>query len=413
MMETFSPFAAPLYVMLKPVGAHCNLNCRYCYYLEKANLYKGQPRQSLSEETLERFIDDYIGAQTMGEVLFTWHGGEAMMRPLAFYKRAVELQRRYARGRLVSNCIQTNGTLITPEWCEFFKANNWLVGVSIDGPQEFHDEYRRARNGGATFRKVMQGIETLNRYGVEWNAMAVVNDFNADYPLEFYNFFKSIGCRYIQFTPIVERIMRHSDGRHLAHLSDGEDCPVADFSVSAGQWGEFLCAVFDEWVRRDVGSVFVQLFDSTLANWAGVAPGVCTMATRCGHAAVMEFNGDVYSCDHFVFPEYRLGNIRSATLTEMLYSEPQRAFGDMKMKSLTRQCRECQVLFACNGECPKNRFARSRDGEPGQNYLCAGYHRFFSHVAPYMDFMRDELAAGRPPANVMDAIARGLLPDPG
>lgn len=412
-METFSPFAAPLYVMLKPVGAHCNLNCRYCYYLEKANLYKGQPRQSLSEETLERFIDDYIGAQTMGEVLFTWHGGEAMMRPLAFYKRAVELQRRYARGRLISNCIQTNGTLITPEWCEFFKANNWLVGVSIDGPQEFHDEYRRARNGGATFRKVMQGIETLTRYGVEWNAMAVVNDFNADYPLEFYNFFKSIGCRYIQFTPIVERIMRHSDGRHLAHLSDGEDCPVADFSVSAGQWGEFLCAVFDQWVRRDVGSVFVQLFDSTLANWAGVAPGVCTMATRCGHAAVMEFNGDVYSCDHFVFPEYRLGNIRSATLTEMLYSERQRAFGDMKMKSLTRQCRECQFLFACNGECPKNRFARSRDGEPGQNYLCAGYHRFFSHVAPYMDFMRDELAAGRPPANVMDAIARGLLSDPG
>ena len=412
-METFSPFAAPLYVMLKPVGAHCNLNCRYCYYLEKANLYKGQPRQSLSEETLERFIDDYIGAQTMGEVLFTWHGGEAMMRPLAFYKLAVELQRRYARGRLISNCIQTNGTLITPEWCEFLKANNWLVGVSIDGPQEFHDEYRRARNGGATFRKVMRGIETLTRYGVEWNAMAVVNDFNADYPLEFYNFFKSIGCRYIQFTPIVERIMRHSDGRHLAHLSDGEDCPVADFSVSAGQWGEFLCAVFDQWVRRDVGSVFVQLFDSTLANWAGVAPGVCTMATRCGHAAVMEFNGDVYSCDHFVFPEYRLGNIRSATLTEMLYSERQRAFGDMKMKSLTRQCRECQFLFACNGECPKNRFARSRDGEPGQNYLCAGYHRFFSHVAPYMDFMRDELAAGRPPANVMDAIARGLLPDPG
>ena len=409
-METPStPFARPLYVMLKPVGAHCNLRCSYCYYLEKAHLYQGQPKQVISEELLERFIEEYIGAQTMSEVLFTWHGGEAFMRPLSFYKKAVELQRRHARGRLISNCIQTNGTLITREWCEFLKANNWLVGVSIDGPQEFHDEYRRGSNGSPTFRKVMQGIEMLNKYGVEWNAMAVVNDFNADYPLDFYRFFKSIGCNYIQFTPIVERIKQHSDGRHLAHLRDGDDCPIADFTVSPEQWGDFLCAVFDEWVKQDVGKVFIQLFDSTLANWAGVEPGVCTMAQRCGHAAVMEFNGDVYACDHFVFPEYKLGNIYTSSLVEMLYSDSQQAFGDMKLKSITRQCRECPFLFACNGECPKNRFARSTYGEPGQNYLCAGYRRFFGHVAPYMDFMRSELDAKRPPANVMDAIRQGRI----
>lgn len=409
-METPStPFARPLYVMLKPVGAHCNLRCSYCYYLEKAHLYQGQPKQVISEELLERFIEEYIGAQTMSEVLFTWHGGEAFMRPLSFYKKAVELQQRHARGRLISNCIQTNGTLITREWCEFLKANNWLVGVSIDGPQEFHDEYRRGSNGSPTFRRVMQGIEMLNKYGVEWNAMAVVNDFNADYPLDFYRFFKSIGCNYIQFTPIVERIKQHSDGRHLAHLRDGDDCPIADFTVSPEQWGDFLCAVFDEWVKQDVGKVFIQLFDSTLANWAGVEPGVCTMAQRCGHAAVMEFNGDVYSCDHFVFPEYKLGNIYTSSLVEMLYSDSQQAFGDMKLKSITRQCRECPFLFACNGECPKNRFARSTYGEPGQNYLCAGYRRFFGHVAPYMDFMRSELDAKRPPANVMDAIRQGRI----
>lgn len=409
MEEIYSPFSRPLYVMLKPVGAHCNMECKYCYYLEKANLYEGEPRHVLSEELLERFVQDYIEAQTMNDVLFTWHGGEAFMRPLSFYKKAVELQRKYARGRAISNCIQTNGTLITPEWCKFLKENNWLVGVSIDGPQEFHDEYRRLRGGGPSFVKVMRGIDMLNRYGVEWNAMAVVNDFNADYPLDFYDFFKSINCHYIQFTPIVERIMPHSDGRHLAHIKDNADCPLADFSVDAEQWGDFLCAVFDEWVRKDVGDIFIQLFDATLANWVGVTPGVCTMASRCGHASVMEFNGDVYSCDHFVFPEYKLGNVRTNTLVEMLYSDRQKEFGDMKQKNMPRQCHECKYLFACNGECPKNRFAVSRDGESGLNYLCSGYYKFFDHVAPYMDFMKAELDAKRPPANVMEALKKGLL----
>lgn len=410
-MTTFAPFSKPLYVMLKPAGAHCNMACAYCYYLEKSKLYDQLPRQIMTDELLERFTKEYIQAQTMRDVLFTWHGGETLMRPLSFYKKALELQRQYAGGKHIDNCIQTNGTMLTDEWCRFLKENNWLVGISIDGPQEFHDEYRRMRGGQSSFNKVMKGIHLLNKYGVEWNAMAVVNDFNGDYPLEFYHFFKEIGCHYIQFAPIVERILPHMDGRHLADLNDKE-APLADFSVSPEQWGDFLCQLFDEWVCNDVGTYFIQLFDATLCNWMGVAPGICTLGKSCGHAAVMEFNGDVYSCDHFVFPEYKLGNIHNQTLVEMLYGKEQQAFGRMKLDSLPGQCKKCRYLFACNGECPKNRFARTSSGEPGLNYLCKGFYRFFSHVAPYMDFMKKELNNQRPPSNVMAAIREGLLPDP-
>lgn len=398
------PFARPLYVMTKPVSSMCNLNCKYCYYLEKANLYRDEDkagRFTMSDDLLERFIESYIESQTSPNVLFCWHGGETLMRPLSFYKRVVELQKRYARGRQIDNTLQTNGTLLTDEWCEFFREQGWLIGVSIDGPQEFHDEYRKNKMGQPSFRKVMQGINLLKKHGVEWNALAVVNDFNADYPLDFYNFFKEIECKYIQFTPIVERIYNHTDGRHLASPVNTGDVPLADFSVTPEQWGEFLCTLFDEWVKKDVGEYFIQIFDSTLANWVGEQPGVCTMARTCGHAGVMEYNGDVYSCDHFVFPEYKLGNIRTHTLVEMMYSERQEKFGQNKYNSLPRQCKECEFLFACNGECPKNRFAVTKDGEPGLNYLCSGYKRFFRHVAPYMEFMKNELAAGRPPANVM------------
>ncbi len=376
----------PLYVMLKPVGAHCNLACKYCYYLDKSKLYDDEPRHIMSEALLEEFIKQYIGAQTTNEVLFTWHGGETFMRPLAFYERAIELQRKYAGGKRIDNCIQTNGTLITPEWCRFLHDHQWLVGVSIDGPQEFHDEYRRNRQGRPSWAKVMHGIDMLNKYNVEWNAMAVVNDFNGDYPLDFYHFFKEIGCHYIQFTPIVER---DEQGRLLP------------FCVSPQQWGGFLCEIFDEWVKKDVGEYFIQIFDATLANWMGVTPGICTMARECGHAAVMEFNGDVYACDHFVFPEHRLGNIHHESIVEMMYSPKQMAFGRMKCEALPTQCRECEWLFACNGECPKNRIAETKSGEMGLNYLCEGYQKYFKHVAPYMDFMKQELMAGRPASNVM------------
>ena len=403
-MDILSPFEHPLYVMLKPAGAHCNLACEYCYYLEKANLYSNKTSQVISDHLLERFTKLYIEAQTTAEVLFTWHGGETLMRPIAFYQKALEYQRKYRGPHIISNCIQTNGTLITPEWCKFFKENGWLVGVSIDGPQEFHDEFRKTRLGGPSFAKVMKGIRMLQDYGVEWNAMAVVNDFNADYPLDVYHFFKEIGAQYIQFTPIVERIVSHADGRHLASISDTGNPPLADFSVTPEQWGNFNCTIFDEWVRNDVAKTFVQLFDATLSNWMGTQPGICTMSRSCGHAAVMEFNGDVYSCDHFVFPEYKLGNIASNTLLELMYSPKQKEFAKMKIENLPSQCRECEFAFACNGECPKNRFCTTADGEPGLNYLCKGYYQFFKHAAPYMDFMKQELLNDRPPANIREYL---------
>ncbi len=400
--QVFTPFSRPMYMMVKSVGAHCNLACEYCYYLEKGNLYKDNPKHVMSDELLEKFVQEYIQSQTTQQVLFTWHGGETFMRPLSFYKKAMELQRKYAQGRQIDNCIQTNGTLITEEWCHFLRDNHWLVGVSIDGPQEFHDEYRRNKQGVPSFQKVMRGIQLLNKHQVEWNAMAVINDFNADYPLDFYQFFKDLGCKFIQFAPIVERLSTHEDGRQLSAVT--EKGQLADFSITPEQWGSFLCAIFDQWVRNDVGDIFIQLFDSTLANWVGEQPGVCTMAKSCGHAGVMEFNGDVYCCDHFVFPEYKLGNIYSKTLVEMMYSEKQQHFGKQKQDSLTAQCKSCSYRFACHGECPKNRFALSEAGEPGHNYLCKGYYQFFDHVAPYMDYMKSCLEKQQAPAQVMEWV---------
>lgn len=401
-----TPFAKPLYVMLKPAGAHCNLACKYCYYLEKNNLYDKSHRHIMSDEMLEQFTREYIEAQTMPQVLFTWHGGEPLMRSIDFYKKALTLQMKYARGRRIDNVIQTNGTMLTDEWCEFFAQNNWLVGISIDGPQEYHDHYRLTTTGNPSWQKVMHCIELLKKHHVEWNAMAVVNAYNADHPLEFYHFFKDNGCQYLQFTPIVERLTKHQDGRTLASLADDKEIPLADFSVTPEQWGNFLCAIFDEWVRNDVGKMFVEIFDCTLANWMGVLPGICAYSKNCGHAGVMEHNGDVYSCDHFVFPEYKLGNIRDHTLIEMLYGDKQHAFSRLKHTSLPRQCKECDMEFACHGECPKNRFEKDKYGEPGLNYLCKGYYQYYSHVAPYMDFMKRELQAQRPPANIMEVLKR-------
>ena len=399
-----TPFAKPLYVMLKPAGAHCNLACKYCYYLEKNNLYQNSHRHLMSDEMLEQFTREYIEAQTMPQVLFTWHGGEPLMRSIDFYKKALELQKKYAHGKQIDNVIQTNGTLLTDEWCEFFAKNHWLVGISIDGPQEYHDHYRVTPDGKPSWEKVMQGIQLLKKHRVEWNAMAVVNAYNAEHPLEFYHFFRDNGCQYLQFTPIVERLTEHEDGRTLASLADDREIPLADASVTPQQWGNFLCTIFDDWVRHDVGKTFVEIFDCTLANWMGVLPGICAYSKECGHAGVMEHNGDVYSCDHFVFPEYKLGNIREQSLIDMLYGEKQQAFSRLKHTSLPRQCKECDMEFACHGECPKNRFEKDKYGESGLNYLCQGYYQYYSHVAPYMDFMKRELLAQRPPANIMNVL---------
>lgn len=387
-MKFVSPFSRPLYVMLKPIGPACNLRCKYCYYLEKKDLYPDACNFVMSDQILEEFIEQYMNSQTMQQILFTWHGGETLMRPIAFYQKALGLQRKYAYDRQIDNCIQTNGTLLTDEWCKFFKENNFLVGISIDGPQHCHDKYRKTKDNRPSFYNVMKGITLLKKHGVEFNVMGVVNDYNVDYPLEFYNFFKKIDCRYIQFAPIVERI----DGK------------LAPWSVPSDKWGDFMIAIFDEWVKQDVGTFFVQQFDAALANWVGEKPGVCIFAKTCGHAGVMEFNGDVYSCDHFVYPEYKLGNIGNRTLTELMYSERQLKFGNDKFDKLPGQCKSCKYLFACNGECPKNRIYKTLDGEDGLNYLCEGYYKFFNHIAPYMDYMKNELKNERPPANIMKVV---------
>ena len=399
-----NPFAKPLYVMLKPAGAHCNLACKYCYYLEKNKLYPTAQRHLMSDEMLEQFTREYIEAQTMNQVLFTWHGGEPLLRSIDFYRKALSLQQKYAGGRRIDNVIQTNGTLLTDEWCEFFAQNHWLVGISIDGPQPYHDHYRLTAAGKPSWQKVMQGIKLLKKHGVEWNAMAVVNAYNVNHPLEFYRFFKENGCQFLQFTPIVERQTRHEDGRTLASLADKNEIPLSEASVTPEQWGYFLSAIFDEWVRKDVGKIFVEIFDCTLANWMGISPGICAYSKECGHAGVMEHNGDVYSCDHFVFPEYKLGNIRDHSLIDMLYGEQQQEFSRLKHSSLPRQCKECDMEFACHGECPKNRFMKDKYGDSGLNYLCLGYYHYYQHVAPYMDYMKQELMAQRPPSNIMKVV---------
>jgi uncharacterized protein len=340
----------------------------------------------MTDELLDEFTRQYLEAQTQPEVLFTWHGGEPLLRPITFYEKALKIQQRYAHGRTIDNCLQTNGTLITKEWCQFFHDNNFLIGISIDGPQDLHDAYRIGHNHQqSSWQQVMRAIELLNQYGVMWNAMATVNHLTADEPQRFYRFFREIGCQFLQFTPVVER----------------HQGVVADYSVSPRQWGGFLCGVYDEWVQQDIGEIFVQLFDATLANWIGEPPGLCSMSPLCGRCAAMESNGDVYSCDHFVFPDHYLGNIRTSTLTSMLYGERQQQFGRSKSERMSRQCRECSYLFACHGECPRNRFVTDCYGEAHHNYLCAGYQQFFEHVALDMDFMKKELEAGQSPANLM------------
>ena len=399
-MHTFAPFAKPLYVMLKPVGSACNLACQYCYYLEKELLYPNNKRSWMSEETLETFIQQYFLAQTQPYVSFTWHGGEPLLRPISFYKKALKLQQKYGKGFYIENSLQTNGTLLTDEWCRFFKENNFLIGLSIDGPATVHDAYRQTFSGKGSFQKVLNGIRLLNKHGVEWNAMAVVNAQNVKDAATFYNFFKSMNCHVMQFTPIVERVVPHADGRCLASVNE-QTQTMSPLSVTPEEWGAFLCDLFDLWIKEDVGTYYIQMFDATLANWVGQTPGLCTLSKSCGHASVMEHNGDVFACDHFVFPEYKRGNIHTQTITEMMYSPEQLQFGKNKWQSLPRQCKECSFLFACYGECPKNRFAIDAYGNKGLNYLCKGYKRFFAHVAPYMQFMKEQLEKELPPADVM------------
>lgn len=399
----FNPLSMPTYVMAKPAGSSCNLNCSYCYYLEKEKLYENRKSLYMSDDTLEKYIESYIQAQPVPEVLFTWHGGETLLRDLSFYRKVVSLQKKYGRGRKIDNSLQTNGVLLSDEWCRFLKDNNFLVGISIDGPEHCHDVYRKNKGGHGTYSQVMRGIELLQKHVVEFNTLSVINDYNVDYPVEIYNFFKEIGTHYMQFSPIVEHISAsRPDGLTLLLPEGADDATLAPWTVNAKKFGDFYISIFNEWIKRDVGTYFVQLFDATLAGAVGEMPGVCIFGETCGHATVMEFNGDVYACDHYVYPEYKIGNIKTHTIFEMVFSQKQLRFGADKRDLLPQQCRRCEFLKMCNGECPKNRIISTASGEPGLNYLCEGYKAYFKHAKPYMEFMANELFYKRSPANVME-----------
>ena len=325
------------------------------------------------------------------------------MLGMGYFKKILELQEKYSRGRQIENVLQTNGTLLDDDWCRFFHDYHFLIGISIDGPEHIHDRYRRNKSGQPSFAKVMQGLEMLVKHHVEFNTLSVVNDCNAQSPLETYRFLKSTGSRYMQFTPVVERIAMHGHESSLSLMagSDTSESQLAPWSVKPLDYGRFLCEVFDEWVLHDVGAYFVPTFDSILANWVGSMTSICVHAETCGHAGAIEHNGDVFACDHYVFPEYKLGNIYTDSLVSMMYSPRQIEFGQAKRNALPQYCRDCEYLFACNGECPKNRIMKTPAGEAGWNYLCGGLKLFYAHVAPYMDFMAEELANERPPSNVM------------
>jgi uncharacterized protein len=404
------------HVMTKPIGPICNLDCKYCFYLEKENLYAGNHRWQMSDAVLEEYIRQYIEAQNVPEVSFAWQGGEPTLLGVPFFRKVVELQRRYANGKRILNALQTNGTLLDDEWGVFLNEHQFLVGLSVDGPRELHDVYRLDTRDRPTFDAVMQGLEVLKRHQVEFNTLTVVHRLNSRRPLEVYRFLKEIGSGFIQFIPLVERAPAPSPpAEGLIQLSlaappvPGQPVlrsPVTEWSVEAGQYGEFLVQVFEEWVRRDVGRVFVQLFDVALGNWMGLGSSLCVFAEKCGAALAMEHNGDVYSCDHYVYPEYRLGNLMNQSLADMVNSPEQRRFGSDKQDTLPRYCRRCEVRFACNGECPKHRFIRTPDGEWGLNYLCAAYKRFFNHIDPYMKTMAQLAQAGRAPAKIMEQVAQ-------
>jgi uncharacterized protein len=391
------------HVLAKPIGPICNLDCKYCFYLEKESLYPAVETWAMPADVLENYIRQYIEAHDTSVVHFAWQGGEPTLLGVDYFRNVVQLQEKYSDGKHIHNAFQTNGVLLNDVWAAFFKENSFLIGISIDGPRALHDSYRVDKGGNPTFDKVMRGMDVLKRSGVEFNTLTTVHRGNADDPLEVYRFLRENGSGHMQFIPIVERITSQAtiDGLHLIAPASPEPAHVAPWSVEPRQFGRFLCTIFDEWVRRDVGKVFVQLFDVSLEMWSGMEASLCIFRRKCGAALAMEHGGDVYSCDHFVYPENRLGNIMESPLVSLVDSEQQHAFGEAKETALPQYCRDCDVRFACNGECPKHRFLTTPDGEPGLNYLCAGYKMFFHHVDPYMRFMASELVEQRAPANVM------------
>ena len=405
------------HVMTKPIGPICNLDCKYCFYLEKESLYqedrKAQPSWQMPDEVLETYIRQYIEQQNVPEICFAWQGGEPTLLGVRFFRKVVALQRKYADGKRILNALQTNGTLLDDEWGAFLAEQEFLVGLSIDGPEALHDAYRVDKQGRPTFARVMQGLEALQRHRVEFNTLTVLHRKNSAHPLEIYRFLKQIGSTFQQYIPLVERRLTAPPAENgLIQIAfappsqrNTSASPVTEWSVESEAYGRFLVAVFDEWVRHDVGRTYVQMFDVALSIWAKAGASLCVFAPTCGSALAIEHNGDVYACDHYVYPEYRRGNILETPLKEMVASAEQRKFGQDKSDALPRYCRRCDVRFACNGECPKHRFLQTPDGEWGLNYLCAGYKRFFTHIDPYMQTMTQLLQARRAPAEIMQMLA--------
>jgi uncharacterized protein len=400
-------------VMVKPSGASCNLRCTYCFYKEKENLYGGPALFRMPPEVLESFIRQYIECQDTPEVQFAWQGGEPAMLGIDYFRSVVSLQEKYTGDKKVTNTIQTNGTLLTDDWCGFFKKHNFLVGLSIDGPRELHDRYRVKGNGRPTFETVMSGLALLRKHKVAFNTLTVVNDHNARQPLEIYRFLKKVGDGHMQFIPAVERLpddAAENLGLDLAIPPFAGDMvgssQLTPWSVSPEQLANFYIRIFDEWVRNDVGTVFVQFFDVALGNWLGAGSGLCHFSPKCGMAGALEHNGDLYSCDHYVYPRHKLGNIMETPLSELMQSETQRRFGSSKLDSLSESCKVCEVRPACHGDCPKHRFAETPDGGPGLSYLCKAYKEIFNHMAPYLKVMADLVQAGRPVPDVMRILGQ-------
>lgn len=387
--------------MLKPAGSACNLDCQYCYYLDKAVQYGGKQAR-MSESLLEEYVRQYIEANAVDTVTFCWHGGEPTLLGVDYYRKAIEFQKKYAKGKRIENTLQTNGTRINEEWCSFFRKNKFLVGISLDGPKDVHDAFRIDKGGRPTWDRVMRSVKMMRDSGVEFNTLSTVNRLCEGRGAEIYEFFKSVGSHYMQFLPVVEHVVdKEGFHRPLIVSPDYEGARLAEWSVSAKGYGEFLVDIFRKWVVADVGNYFVQMFDATLAQYVGVRPGVCSMLETCGDALVVEHNGDVYNCDHFVYPEYKLGNIQEQSLAE-IYNSPKRfQFGVNKRYNLPSECMRCQYYFACRGECPKHRFDKYPDGS-AKNSLCEGLRLYFEFTKPYMEVMRDLLLRQLSPAMVME-----------
>jgi uncharacterized protein len=403
-------------VLVKPTGAVCNLDCKYCFFLSKEMLYPGS-RFRMAADLLETYIRQLIESHQTPEVVVAWQGGEPTLMGLDFFERAVAYANQHKKpGQTIQHAIQTNGVLLTDEWGQFLRENNFLVGISIDGPRDMHDAYRVNKGGEGTFNQVMRGLAVLKKHTVDFNILTTVHAANADHPLEVYHFLRDeLKTQFIQFIPIIERVTESTlpladsgwgevrSGPRPLYTQAGN--LVTTRSVKGEQFGTFLAAIFDDWVRRDVGRVFVQHFDVALANWAGEQPGICVFSETCGLALALEHNGDLYSCDHYVEPAYKLGNIKDVPMIELVVSDRQRQFGLDKRDTLPRYCRECEVRFACHGGCPKNRFIKTPDGEAGLNYLCAGYKIFFNHIDPPMRIMVDLLNRNRAPADIVKILA--------